>query len=354
MSLSATQEEEEQFPVNRKLTLLDLPYDVIDIIFSKVDFRHQRYLRGVCKELRQRHTCHIMHKYNWYVARFAYQEKQRQSAGDQRLRVLLQVRHRMSLLFCYIIIINITSYSQVMDGTARNFLQSGLESQYASNILYFYELNSRSSPSVIYDFLYRLQLGLEDPPLPGSDSSRISVRDLRIIYTIALFRLLRVFDNFRIVESGMSMMHWQLVLEVPHVFLGVMDERKVNPRTSNRNKRIGLLSILAEMLYYVKRKQTFGGFKDTGNVVYTYGIQSGSLMKRKPRLMIKCMVLAPKVILNLLQHVITGKDVTKKSFQVPADATFRARLEVISKPENRFFDYGTMHINIFHDNETVH
>ncbi|XP_020816281.1 uncharacterized protein LOC110190258 isoform X2 [Drosophila serrata] len=240
-----------------------------------------------------------------------------------------------------------------MDGTARNFLQAGLESQYASNILYFYELNSIGSPSVIYDFLYRLQLGLEDPPLPGEDPTRMSVRDLRIIYTIALFRLLRVFENFRIVESDMNMMHWQLLVELPHVFLGVMDERKVNLRTSNRNKRIGFLSILAEMLYYVKRNQNYGGFKDTGNVVYTYGIQAGKLFKRKPRLMIKCMVLAPKTLLNLLQDVITGKDVTKKSFQVPVDATFRARLEVNNKPEKRFFDYGTMHINIFHDNETV-
>ncbi|XP_020816280.1 uncharacterized protein LOC110190258 isoform X1 [Drosophila serrata] len=330
MSLSETQEE-EPFPIKRKLTLLDLPYDVIDIIFSKVDFRHQRYLRGVCKELRESHTRHIMHKYNWYVARFAYQKKQKDSTGDQRLKTLLQI----------------------MDGTARNFLQAGLESQYASNILYFYELNSIGSPSVIYDFLYRLQLGLEDPPLPGEDPTRMSVRDLRIIYTIALFRLLRVFENFRIVESDMNMMHWQLLVELPHVFLGVMDERKVNLRTSNRNKRIGFLSILAEMLYYVKRNQNYGGFKDTGNVVYTYGIQAGKLFKRKPRLMIKCMVLAPKTLLNLLQDVITGKDVTKKSFQVPVDATFRARLEVNNKPEKRFFDYGTMHINIFHDNETV-
>ncbi|XP_070141471.1 uncharacterized protein [Drosophila kikkawai] len=212
MSQSNNQAE-EQLPFNRKLTLLDLPYDVLDIIFSKVDFPHQRILRGVCKGLRHHHNCHIMHKYNWYLARFAYQVKQSENAGDQRLRVLLQI----------------------MDGAAKNFLQAGLESQYASNILYFYELNSRSNPSVIYEFLYRLQLRVEDPPLPGDDSARIGVRDLRIIYTIALFRLLRSFHHFRIVESSMNVMHWQLVVEVPNVFLGVMDERNVNLRMSNRS-----------------------------------------------------------------------------------------------------------------------
>ncbi|KAH8235218.1 hypothetical protein KR032_010709 [Drosophila birchii] len=350
MSLRDIQKK-EQFPINRKLTLLDLPYDVMDIIFSKVDFRHQRYLRGVCRDLRQRHTCHIMHKYNWYVSRFANQVKQGESVGDQRLRVLLQVCHIYLFYILYFIII--IFYLQIMDGTAKNFLQTGLESQYASNILHFYELNSRGSPSVIFDFLYHLQLVLEEPTLPGDNTSKISIRDLRIIYTITLFRLLRVFHHFRIVESDMNRMHWQLVVELPHVFLGVMDERNVNLRTSNRNKRIGLLSILAEMLFYVKRNQTFGGFKDTGNIVYTYGFQSGNRTKRKPRLMIKFVVLGPKMLLKLLQDVITGKDVTNKSFYVPADAVFRARLEVKSKPEKRFFDYGPMHINIYQDNETV-
>ncbi|KAH8286149.1 hypothetical protein KR054_003266 [Drosophila jambulina] len=324
MSLPGTQKEVHS-PIRRKLTLLNLPYDVIDIIFSKVDFRHHRYLRGACKKLRQLHNCHIMHKYNQYVAR---QVKQRE---DKNLRLMLQI----------------------MDGTARNFLQAGLESQYASNILYFFEVNPRTSASVIYDYLYRLQLGLEDPLFPEDDSSRSSVRDLRIIYTIALFRLLRKFHNFRIVESDMNIMHWQLVVELPRVFLGVIDERNVNFRNSNRKRRIGLLSILAEMLFYVKGNRSFGGFKDTGNVVFTYGFQSGDRTKRKPRLMIKFIVLASKMILNLLQDVITGKDVTKKSFHVQKEAVFRARLEVSSKPEKRFFDYGTLHINIFHDEETV-
>lgn len=56
----------------------------------------------------------------------------------------------------------------------------------------------------------------------------------------------------------MNLMHWRITVELSNVFLGVLDERAMLPRVSNRNKLFGLLSILAELLCYEKINKSFG------------------------------------------------------------------------------------------------
>ncbi|KAH8380461.1 hypothetical protein KR009_010800, partial [Drosophila setifemur] len=320
-----------------EMLLLDLPMDLLQNIISQLNFAQQKMLRSVCTDLRHHHTAYIMHFHEAYVQ--AHREKWEESVKERKLRVMLQTQ---KLAVCY-------------------YMHKDFEWHFGNSLFLFHQELSRGlyrpnededpEPGCLSRFIRHFQLSLERPL--STECPRKRLQEKRLLFTLSIFHLLRQFPTFRISGLGMCLMHWQLQVEVGHVFVGIIKDWEVNPHTVDREKRIDFMSVMAELLFYEKLQKEFNCFKEVGTIVYSYGRHLQTLAKRKSSLLLKFMVLAPQSVLRMLQDAITGKYDPRKPISVPPGSAISIRLEVISKRPSRFIDLAPLHISFLQLSELI-
>ncbi|EDV39728.1 uncharacterized protein Dana_GF10166 [Drosophila ananassae] len=328
------EEPQERMPTQ----LMDLPSHLLHSIISKVGYRHQKLLRRVSKDMRQLHNAYILHHHETVVR--THRKKCEESVDIQKTRTMLQtLKHAISY-----------------------YRSIGFENYYANSLLHFYENleveygDADGDPQTQYmsAFIKQFLDSLERPYVHRVPvSKRQKFHELRLLYTLSLFNLLRQFQNFRIVGWGMNLLHWQLQVEVNGIFMGVVEEREVRTRAVDQIKRNDFMAMMAELLYYETLQRRFCGYKDAGSIIYSYGVLRQPLTKRSTRLLLKFFVVAPQIVLRILQDAITGKCESLSPNSMPHCTAFSMRLEVNAKRSCRFLDLGSMHISVLQFTELV-
>ncbi|KAH8319395.1 hypothetical protein KR067_006808, partial [Drosophila pandora] len=347
------EEPQERMPTR----LMDLPSHLLHSIISKVGYRHQKLLRRVSKDMRQLHNAYILHHHETVVR--THRKNSEESVEIQKTRTMLQVSF---ILFKISYNTNRLFLFQTLKHAISYYRSIGFENYYANSLLHFYENleveygDADGDPQTQYmsAFIKQFLDSLERPYVHRVPvSKRQKFHELRLLYTLSLFNLLRQFQNFRIVGWGMNLLHWQLQVEVNGVFMGVVEEREVRTRAVDQIKRNDFMAMMAELLYYETLQRRFCGYKDAGSIIYSYGVLRKPLTKRSTRLLLKFFVVAPQSVLRILQDAITGKCETLSPNSMPHCTAFSMRLEVNAKRSCRFLDLGSMHISVLQFTELV-
>ncbi|KAH8245948.1 hypothetical protein KR026_000361 [Drosophila bipectinata] len=313
--MECSEDEEQEQP---KLKLMDLPINIIQSIISKVDYHHQKYLRNVSQDLRELHTDHMLRHHQIFVR--AHQAKSEESEEALRASTMLET-------LAYAISI---------------YRSLGFENYFVNSLMHFYEdlkvkyreADGDPQSQHMTRFIKQFLNSLERPYLHGVPANKTQqFYELRLLYTLSLFKIVRKFREFRITSWRMNLMHWHLQIEVKSMFFGVIMQRRSEP--PDQVKRNDFMAMMAELLYYDTQRRRFTGFKDAGNVIYTYGLRPDPAT-RHSYMVLKFVVLAPKRILRILQNAITGKCDTLSPNSIPPCSAFSMRLEAYSKPGNRF------------------
>ncbi|KAH8327698.1 hypothetical protein KR074_010808, partial [Drosophila pseudoananassae] len=293
--------------VQPKPKLMDLPSHILQRIFSKLDYCHQKYLRNTSQDMRKLHTDHMLHQHKIFVR--DHQAKSEESEEAQRATTMLET-------LAYAI----------------SFYRSlGFENYLANSVLHFYEdmkvkynvADGDKQCQCMTRFIRQFLDSLERPYLHGVPANkRQPFHELRLLYTLSMFKILRKFQNFRIVGWRMHLMHWHLHVEVSRMYMGVIEQ------PLDQIKRNDFLAMMAELLYYDTQQRSFYRFKDAGNIIYTYGLLPNPATKYSCYMVFKFVVLAPKRVIRILQSAITGKCENLSPYSIPRCSAFSMRLEV--------------------------
>ncbi|EDW17835.2 uncharacterized protein LOC6581635 [Drosophila mojavensis] len=291
-----------------QVNLLDLPVGPLHMIISKVHPEKQMILRNASSKLRVEHSDCMLHSYKSFTN--LHLRQQHLCAEQQRIHNVMQV------------VAHSTDF----------FISSGYNGVLAGNLIFFYKHLTTGVQSIdaahMHKFLHEFYSNLEGtvPQWPNEAAARIAFNQRRLIYTMTLLNLLRQFRNFRIVSSGMNLMHWQLQLEVLGLHFGV---REMDGQTPEQDKLVDFLTIIAEMLVFDKSRTYESRYTAIGNSFYIYGIkQHTRLSRQSQKLTLNLSILAPLVVRVLLENVLNGQVDIARPIHCPVVDTFSIQLDV--------------------------
>ncbi|XP_017058874.1 LOW QUALITY PROTEIN: uncharacterized protein LOC108099755 [Drosophila ficusphila] len=313
--------------------LEDLPPNILEMIMSHLDVVHHKLLRELSEELKQKNDSYILH-YHKCIEQ-SHQEKPNESAKERSVRIMLEVLRQS---FTY-------------------FTETGFRTDLASSLLQFdgelafewpqIDFDDHPNPEMLSRFIVKfLGLRLRPPKKPSSVEDPLQLQEKRLQYTMAMLNLLRQFKNLRIVGMGMCLLQWQLQLELPDTFFGMIEERRENSRTSDSKRRVYLMCVIAELLFFERLNQNYCGHRESEGDVFTYGIFPEARTKTRQKIVLKFVLQAPRRVVDQMQDIITGVDDQSRPFHLPPNSNFIARIELKCVRGPRYTIQDTMDINI--------
>ncbi|KAH8398812.1 hypothetical protein KR222_007968 [Zaprionus bogoriensis] len=293
-----------------KVELLDLPLLPLHLIMSKLSPRSRGLLRFASKQFGKEHMDLMLH----------YYKKISHNFRCQRLSC-------SKLLFFF-------TPSQVLADACNFFISSGYELAFADNLVTFQhqlkiDTMDKASGELMHKFLHIFYHTLECSAVPTTNISvaHIRFRRRRLLYTLTMLNLLRQFRQFRIISSGMNLMHWQLHIEVCGVFM--FGNHQSDSVDVEEDKVVDFVALIAELLVYDKVGLNTSRFTEIGSSFYSYGLKFQPA-KRSARLDLKFSILAPLTLRKLLEDVLDGQWDPNVAVTFPLFDAFSIHLEVKS------------------------
>ncbi|EDV51991.1 uncharacterized protein LOC6543667 [Drosophila erecta] len=311
----------EEAPEAKRVQLLDLPTEVLQMVMGHLDLYRHKLLREASQELKRISTSYILHRHRSYEA--THREGPSERASDRAERIMLQI----------------------LRSTISYFSDADSESDLAISLLHFHDSEAvfNSEADHLGQFLAHF-LFLTEQSFNIFSAERLKLK--RLHYTMAVFGLLRQFRNFRILGFGRTLLHWNVEAELTNTFIGVIDEENESMRTMDSQRRIYFVSILAELLFHEKIHQNYGGQRGYNGTLYTYSIQPDSKAKRNPRMFLKFMVEGPQFLSDFLHDLISGEDDPHQPFHLPPGTDFTIRVETRCLRGPQFVYFGNLNFNL--------
>lgn len=165
-----------------------------------------------------------------------------------------------------------THPAQVLAGAVNFFLYSGYDALFANDFINFNHekrlFGVGHMHALLHEFYHTLETSIS--VVPSSTLARSRLQRLRLLHTVTMLNLLRVsiiyertkvdllashsfslrqqFRKFRVISSGMNLLHWKLHIVVSGIFMSVFNS---DPQpVKEEDKIVDFMALMTELLFY--------------------------------------------------------------------------------------------------------
>lgn len=315
--IEKSENKKEDAQESKPIQLLDLPVEVLEMVMTTLDVGPHEMIRDMSEEMKQISNSFLMHRHRRLEV--AHRERPAESVRNRDARFVLQI---MRLICTY-------------------FDDENSESDFALCLLLYFDFKQfqYDVKDTLTYFVMNFIRHKEKDPFKGLKLKRFQ-------YAMTVLGLLREFENVKILGLK-HLVDWNLEVELPNTFIGIIEEGNVVFRTTwKSNRRISFLVVLAELLFYEKSKTSYTGQRNFDGIIYTYSIQPNSVAKSAPRLLLKFIVDGPPLLIYFMNNFLTRNKDPNTPYHLLSKTHLTIRIEGKAFPGTQFVYFKDLNIDV--------